>query len=727
MSTATNQTASIETKKDYSKTPAGQYKYYCEELGSAQKRLSKWHKSADKINKKFLGKGTHAEEGGGGFKLNMFNSNITTLQSMLYGQTPKIDVSRRFTDQNDDIARVAAETMDRMLNLDIQQNGKEVDSILQSALSDRLIVGLGCARARYEIDTEIVDGEETLISESAPTEYYHWGDVLWGWARNWAEMPWLAYRSYITKDEAADRFGDKVADKLQYKQQKPSTSDENADDPDMGSAWMKAEVWEIWDKSERKVIWVCIGYDKVLDTKPDPLGLQNFFPSPPFLIANPTTSLYMPTPDYELAQDLYNQIDNLQSRIAVITEAVKVVGVYDSSSESIKNMLTSGTDNQLIPVDNWAMFGEKNGLSGQIDWMPLGDIVNALDKLRELRSDAIGLLQQVTGMSDIMRGELGSSYEGVGQSQMKAKFGSVRVQALQDHFAKFATDLFQIKAEIIARHFSPQTIAQKSNMQNSIDVDLLPQAIALIKDYESSQVRVSIRPESVAMVDYAQLKSERTEYINALSMFMQSATPLMEQDPATKPFLLQLLQWGLAGFKGASEIESVIDNAIEATEQAAKDAPDKPDPAKQAAEMAMQQEQMKQQGEMQKIQAKAQSDMQLRQQDFELDTQFAREAHNMKMAEVAADMQRSLAETQAKLQADVLVEQVQTQANIRQGQEATRGEMEKEAMGAQLDVAKESIKTGNKIKEIRASALGKIAEGRVKLEGGREETGGTDE
>jgi hypothetical protein len=56
--------------------------------------------------------------------------------------------------------------------------------------------------------------------------------------------------------------------------------------------------------------------------------------------------------------------------------------VYDSSSEGIKNMLGSGTDNQLIPVDNWALFGEKAGLKGQIDWMPLGDIVNALDKLR---------------------------------------------------------------------------------------------------------------------------------------------------------------------------------------------------------------------------------------------------------------------------------------------------------------------------------------------------------
>jgi len=582
---------------------------------------------------------------------------------------------------------------------------------------------LGAARVRYALETsEDENGEETIISESAPIEYYHWGDVLWGWGRNWSELPWIAFRSYLTKDEVSERFGAKYAEKVTLKQQKTSSSEDSAEETDMEGVWKKAEIWEIWDKKERKVVWINLGCDKVLDTKPDPLGLENFFPAPPFFLANPTTSLYMPTPDYSLAQDLYNEIDKLQERISIITEAVKVVGVYDASSESIKNMMNTGQDNQLIPVENWALFGEKNGLKGQIDWMPLQDIVNALDKLRELRSDAIGLLQQVTGMSDVMRGELGSQYEGVGQSEMKAKFGSVRVQALQDRFAKFATDLFQIKAEIISRHFSPQTIAQKSNMQYSPDVELVPQAIQLLKDPKSAQLRVSIRPESVAMVDYAQLKNERTEYINSLAVFMQSAAPMIEQDPSAKPFLLQLLQWGLAGFKGASEIEGVIDKAIEASQQQAKEQEGQPkqDPEMIKAQQAQQVEQMKQQGEMQKIQAKAQSDMQIRQQDYELDMNFAREQHNMKMAEVAADMQRSIAETRTKLQADLLLEQAQAQSNIEQTDATMQGEMQKDVVEAQLSAAADAGKTANKIDEIQANAMAKIAEGRVKTEGARE-------
>ena len=693
------------------------YSYYANELKASEKMLRKWHKLADKIVGKFLGKNSTGSGGtdvAGRFRLNLFHSNTTTLQSMLYGNTPKIDVSRRHADANDDIARVATLTLNRLLNLDVQDNGAEIDSVLRAALQDRLLGGLGCAKVRYNIETALNEqGEEQMTSESAPIEYWHWGDVSWGWARTWAEVPWVAFRSYLTKEEIEERFGEEAAENIPMKQQKASTSDENSGDTDTDtdSSGMKGEVWEMWHKDKRQVCWFSLGYDKILDTKEDPLGLRNFYPCPPFFLANPTTSLYLPTPDYKLAEDLYNEIDKLQERISVITDAVKVVGVYDASNAEIQTMLNHGTDNNLIPVSNWALFGEKQGLKGQIDWMPLGDIVNALDKLRDLRSEAIGLLQQVTGMSDIMRGELGSSYEGVGQSQMKAKFGSIRVQALQDQFARFATDLFQIKAEIIAKHFSEETIAKRSNMQYSFDADKLPEAIALIKNPEAAQLRVEIRPESVAMVDYAALKSERTEFLTALATYMQSAGPLIEADPNAKPFLLQMLQWGLSGFKGASEIEGVLDRAIEAATQEQKQGEgDKPDPALQAAQMAQQLEQMKQQGEMGKIQAKAQADTQLRQQDMEADIQTAMENHRMKLEEINADMNRSLTETQAKLQSDLLLEQVQAQTNIQQTQATMQGEIQKDIVTAELDIAMEGNKTANKIEEIREAATHKITE-----------------
>ncbi len=720
---------SIESREDYKDTARGQYEYWCDELGAAERQVRHWHRQATRIVKRYLDNRSmnnptvkDNNDTSRVHRLNLFHSNVTTLLSMLYGNLPKVDVSRRFADPEDDISRVASEILERMLNNNIEEDGDQYNSVLRGVLQDRLLSGLGVARCRYEVETEettvTIEGpqgeelemsEERVVSEDAPIDYFHWQDVLWGWARTWADIPWIGYRSWLTRDEVTKRFGESVAQQLTYKRQRVSDERDLVDDEESQSAWQKAEIWEIWDKTTRNVYFVSKGYDKVLEERDDPLGLTNFFPSPPFFIANPTTSLFMPTPDFHMAQDLYNQIDLLQTRIDIITEAVKVVGVYDSEAgDSVGRMLKEGSDNVLIPVKSWAMFGEKGGLDGAIDWMPLQDIVNALDKLRDLRQETIELLYQVTGMSEVLRGASGGQYEGVGQAQLKAKFGSVRVQALQDSFAQFASDLLALKAEIIARHFDPETIAKAANIENTFDAQLAGPAIQLIKNPDSSRMRIVIRPESVAMVDYAQLKAERTEFVQALALFLQSSAPMLEQDKSMMPFLLQLMQWGMAGFKGAQEVEGVMDRAIKQAQE--KAAQPEQDPQQQQMQMQQQLEQMKAQIEIQKIQAKAQADMQTREQDKQADIETAMAQHQAKLAEIEAEMQATLAETKAKVEADLIVEQAQAQANVAQTQAAAASEVQKDAIETELELQKEAVKTGLKIDEIAASSAAKIKE-----------------
>ena len=716
-----------DSKKD---TPQGKYAYWAEELNASKKAREKWWKQADKIVNRFIGKTPRKDTT---FDLNLFHSNTKTLGDMLYGNTPQIDVSRRYAQPDDDVGRVAAEMMERLLNLDVQENGAEIDAVLRSTLQDRLLAGLGCARVRYDAQIEQVplpdvyneNGEpvmeDRLVSEDAPIDYYYWGDVLWGWCRNWAELPWLAFRSYLTKEEMAERFGDEAAEGATYKKQTKSTGDEGQEDKDTDSSTQKAEVWEIWCKQTRKVHWITFGYHVQLEEKDDFLQLSGFWPVPPFFIANVTTSLYEPVPDFVLAQDLYNEIDVLQTRIAAITEAVRVVGVYNSSADGIKQMFNAGVDNQLIPVDNWALFGENGGLKGQIDWLPLQDIVAALQQLTTIRDNTIALLQQITGMTDVMRGSLDNQYEGVGQTEIKSKFGSVRIQALQEQFARFAGDLMQIKAEVISRHFSPETIAKRANMAYSKDQDLVPQAVQLIKNPLDARLRVDIRPESVAMVDYQALKNERTEYITSVATYLQSATSLIDADPSAKPFILSLLQWGLAGFKGSSEIEGVIDKAIEASQQEQQQE-QKPDPAQMQAQMDMQMEQLKGQNQLATIQAKAEAQRQAREHDMMADIRTAHEQHVRKMAEIEASMQAKLGEIQANLQADLLMEVAQADSNIRQTNASIEGEIQKDIVEHQINMTEERAKTAEEITKIGVNAAAEIKKQQVQQSGDNEQT-----
>lgn len=729
-------TGVLQSRKDFKDTPRGQYLYWHEEITASQKQRRRWHIDGDKIVKRFLDyrqdlQPSPDSDDAYGMCLNLFWTNVTTLQAMLYGNVPKIDVSRRFADPNDDVSRVAAEMMERLLNNDIEDNGDQVSDVLKACLQDRLLPGLGCARVRYEVETEeysetvtttgpdglpveeTIQGERTVF-EDAPIDYFHWRDVLWGWSRTWSNVPWLAYRAWLTQDEVSERFGKDVAGGLEYKRQSVNDDKHTADDGEFSNVWEKAEIWEIWDKASRKVIFYSTGFERIIETRDDPLQLSGFFASPPFFMANQTTSLYAPTPDYHLAKQLYDEIDSLQTRIRIITRAVKVVGVYDSSAKDLARVFHESTDNELIPVDSWALFAEKGGIAGQIDWVPLTDIVNALDKLRELRSETIELLYQVTGMSDVLRGTGAGQYEGTGQALLKAKFGSVRVQCLQDQFGKFASDLMKIKAEVICRHFDPVTIAKRANIEKSFDQQLAPAALNLLKNPELARLRVQIKPESMAMVDYAQLKSERTEYITALATFMQSAAPLLDQDQGMMPYLLRLLQWGLSGFKGSQEIEGVIDQAIDAANKAA--AQPKPDPMQQQQQMAMQLEQMKLQMELEKIRAKAAADAEMRKIDKEADIATNIAQHQAKVAEIRADMESKVAEVQAKLQADLIIEGARAQANVAQSQAAAQHEVQKDAINTGLEIKKEITKANLKMEEIKAQAASKIAQVRVSQE-----------
>ena len=346
----------ISSREDFESDSTGQYEYWSAELTASGKARKNWHKQGARIVRRFLDTRDGQDQTGtqGQQRLNLFNSNIVTMMSMLYGNLPKVDVSRRFADPNDDVSRVAAEMIERLLNNDIEENGEDYNSVLRATLEDRLLAGLGVARVRYEVETQITEAEildesgamiqaakEEVVFEDAPIDYVHWQDVLWGWARTWKDVNWLAYRSWMNKDEVTARFGAEIANELEYKRQTVNEEDDTSD-TDTQSVWQKAEIWEVWDKVTRKVCWVCLGYDKILDSKDDPLQLTNFFPSPPFFIANPTTSLYQPTPDFHLARDLYNEIDVLQTRINIITQAVEVVGVYDSEAGDSIGQVTTG-------------------------------------------------------------------------------------------------------------------------------------------------------------------------------------------------------------------------------------------------------------------------------------------------------------------------------------------------------------------------------------------------
>jgi hypothetical protein len=128
-----------------------------------------------------------------------------------------------------------------------------------------------------------------------------------------------------------------------------------------------------------------------------------------------------------MIQDQYQELDTINNRVSMLLQACKVVGVYDQSASGVSRMLTEGFDNQLIPVDNWAMFAEKGGLKGQVDWLPLDVVVDALTQLITNRDLIKAQIYELTGISDIVRGATKAS-ETLGAQEIKSKFASISIK-----------------------------------------------------------------------------------------------------------------------------------------------------------------------------------------------------------------------------------------------------------------------------------------------------------
>lgn len=571
-------------------TATGQAERWTMEFAAAREKVKPWHRQGDKILDRYLDERSSADVGES--RLNLFTANVETQHALLYGKVPGADVTRHFEDADDDVARVAAEMLRRVLT---PINASDpYASALSYALEDRLLTGFGFASARYEVETEAAQDEETgetLMDdegaeiprkswENVASDYHYWRDCLWSPTRTFELMRWFAWSCPMTRAALVERFGEDIGRQvpLNSKTGKKTEADAVKSDP-----WSRADVWEIWSKEDRCVFWYVEGFNRILDQKDDPLGLENFFPFPKPMIAHATTRNFMPRPDFVLAQDLYNEIDVLTTRINLLEKAIRVAGVFDQSAPEVAKILTDAGFNKLYPAQNWAVLAEKGGLKGVVDWFPLEQVTGAIAVLTQARAEKVGLLQQVTGWSDIMRGQTNPN-ETLGAQQLKSQYGSVRIQRFQAEFATFATDLRRIQAEIISKHFDVQTIIERSNILNTADARFATPAAQLIKD-RFSAFRIEVKPENINLTDYAQLKQERTEVIQAAGGWIQAVAPVVQMGgPPAVEFALEFLKWILAGVKGGDGLEPALD-AFRTQLQAASAQPKPPDPKLQAEQV----------------------------------------------------------------------------------------------------------------------------------------------
>jgi len=590
-------------------------------------------------------------------KFNILWSNVQTLVPATFARLPQPDVSRRFKD-NDPVGRVASLIIERALEFEIQ-NYPDYRQSLKATVYDRFLGGRGTAWARYEphiravemgepqdglnVTEDVDEPQEELDYECAPVDYVHWRDFGHTVARTWEEVTGVWRKVYMTREACVERFGDLGA---------TIPLDSRPDDLKKGETltndnYARALIYEIWDKETKTAMWLSKSLGKFVDEKPDPLGVEGFFPCPRPLYATLTNDSLVPVPDFTLYQDQANELDTLAERISGLINALKVRGVYNSEFTELQRLFTEGENNTLIPIKNFAAFAEKQGLKGAIDLVDLTPIAAALLAAYQAMEQVKQQIYDITGLADIVRGQTDASETATAQ-QIKGQYASMRLNSMKHDVAQFATEVLQLKAQIMCGKFDPDTLLKISAADQLSDVDkqMVPQALEMLKSNPMRSFRIEIAADSLVQMDEQQEKKDRMEMLEAVGGYLQKALPVIQGAPEVAPMLIELMKFGVTAFKVGKGVEGMIDETMDKVKagiEAKAGQPPPPDPE-------MMKVQAQQQADAAKLQADQQAEMARQQADMAI------ERAKMQFEQQRLEMERVAQERQA--QVDMQMEQM---------------------------------------------------------------------
>ena len=613
-----------------------EYQDWYNTIGQYERTFKEWEGRADKIVKRY--RDDSRTRNNPNAKFNILWSNVQTITPAIFARLPRPDVSRRFRD-NDPIGRVASMMLERALDYEITHYG-DYKSAMNQSVNDRLLGGRGTSWVRYEphivgskadgMDmpedgleiTEDIDEAETeggmyredqerIEYECAPVDYVHWRDFGLTVARTWEEVTAVWRKVYLGRPALVERFGEDLGGRIPL-DTKPETSKSFSEK--MGEGAKEACIYEIWDKTSGEVIWLSKSMGEILDTRSDPLKLENFWPCPKPLFSTLTTDSLVPIPDFVLYQDQARQLDTLADRIDGFIQALKVRGVYDASEPSLARLFSEGENNTLLPIKNWGAFAEKQGMAGAINLVDIQPIAAALTMSYSAMDQVKGQIYEIMGIADIQRGQTDPN-ETLGAQVIKSNNAAGRLKTMQHSVVDFATELLSIKAQIICNHFTDDTIVKISGAMQLSDTDkqYIQPALALLRDEAAKNFRIEVTSDSMIFQDEMQEKQDRMEFLQAIGGFMQQVIPAAQAVPEMTPMLMEMVKFAVTAFKAGKGLEGIIDETADKFREQAKAQEGQPKPPTP--------EQQKLQGQMQLEQAKLQASQQQAQQTMQLEQQ----------------------------------------------------------------------------------------------------------
>ena len=695
-----DQVAGVEDPKDLGNSA----ERWCAELDAYDRAAQEWERLARRIVERYsLIQDNHdqvrartssswaASESG----YNILWSNVQTMREALFARPPVPVVERRHRDP-DPVGRLAAQVLQRALDAEMERD--RLFDVFDSVNRDFLLVGRGVPWVRYDptfettkVETTVPEEDVEIADERAPVEHVPWQDFSHKPCRDFDELRrtgWVARRLYLNMRDGVERFGEKFRN-VQLTSRPAKMAEDMVEKYRQVVA--TAEVREIWDAAERKVIWVAPSWkEDVLDEVDDPLGLEGFFPCPMPAYATLSGSSLLPTPDYEQYRGLAEQLDDLTERIDELIGYIQVLGIYDSTMDQLANLLSTGGRrlNRMFPVDNMSAYLGKGSagstIQGVVQFLPIDMFAATLAQLYEARETAKRELFEISGIADIVRGSLDNKYERLGQSQLKGQYADRRIGGKRRTLDTCIRDTLRIKAEIIVEHFQPERLralsgfdlmpdvaylARTSENGDSVVEQVWERIVRMLRDDRSRGFRIDIETDSTVEAESGEESERRVAFIDSAANLMERALPMVQFDRNLAPLVGEMLLFGVRSFRAGRPLEGAFEDLTRKLEQAAAEPPPEgPSPEEQ---------------KMQLEQQKAELEMQGMQQELEIKRMEAGMGLQAKQAEAQITLQTKQSEAEIKAQADIRTAEIEAITSM-QELEVKQAELEMQSQELEM-------------------------------------------
>lgn len=488
---------------------------------------------------------------------NTFNilwANVETLQPALFSNVPKPDIRNRYlaTDPNAEQVGVALERC-LMYSLDTYNFIMR----MKSAIKDYLLTGRAVVRVRLipikdkqnvpildENDQPFFDAlgdqltteEEVMVDQNVQCEVVDYDKFIVEPTSRWDDVTWIAFEHYLEQDDFDTFFPDapEIA-AAEYK--------------DRYTLEPKYKVYEVWDKKTKKIYFLGQA-EKPLKVMDDPLQLTHFFPIPEPLYSIKTNDSLVPIPEYTIYQSQAYELNQISYRISDLVKSCKMVGLYDSQQQGMGDIL-KGRDSQFFPVQGNAL-RQSGGMKGMLDILDVSPIARILQQLYEQRDQIKGIIYEVTGISDIIRGDSKASETATAQN-IKARYAGLRLRDRRDNIDRFIVDLLRIKTELIARFFAPDKITKMSG------IELTPEMVSLLRSDIQRQYRIDIETDSTILADMDLEAQKRASLVSSITQYITSVAPLVGQGILPIETAKALLKYAVTTTKIPKELEDSLE------------------------------------------------------------------------------------------------------------------------------------------------------------------------